>query len=138
MQEEAFLRLSFGMQVFPDLKGKLNGLAVRVPLTNGSITDCVFDVSRPTTREEVNSLLKAASQTPPLKGILGFEDRPLVSTDYVNDDRYASSRYQPMRDIILSIFHAHSDHFSCTIRSILSPLHFIPLPGPLFGYFLPH
>ena len=72
--------------IFPELKGKLNGLAVRVPLTNASITDCVFEVKRPTTVEEVNGLLSAAAAGP-LKGILGFETRPLVSTDYVNDTR---------------------------------------------------
>ncbi|KAI8468556.1 MAG: hypothetical protein J3K34DRAFT_426853 [Monoraphidium minutum] len=72
--------------IFPELKGKLNGLAVRVPLTNASITDCVFEVERPTTAEEVNGLLKEAAATY-LKGILGFEERPLVSTDYVNDLR---------------------------------------------------
>ena len=75
--------------IFPDLKGKLNGLAVRVPLTNASITDCVFEVRRATSAEEVNSLLRAASETGPLAGILGFETRPLVSTDYVNDSRSA-------------------------------------------------
>lgn len=133
-------------EVFPELKGKLNGLAVRVPLTNGSITDCVFEVSKQTTREEaspfpaparqtslctcarvfeslmpcgvhksrkapslekkivlpsdqvsrltpcgcnsqVNAMLKAASESGPLKGFLGFEERPLVSTDFVNDSR---------------------------------------------------
>ena len=73
--------------IFPELKGKLNGLAVRVPLTNSSITDCVFDVSRTTSPEEVNALLAAAAAEGPLKGILGFETRPLVSTDYVNDTR---------------------------------------------------
>ena len=72
--------------IFPELKGKLNGLAVRVPLTNASITDCVFEVKRATTVEEVNGLLSAAAAGP-LKGILGFETRPLVSTDYVNDRR---------------------------------------------------
>ncbi|KAG2481834.1 hypothetical protein HYH03_019197, partial [Edaphochlamys debaryana] len=72
--------------IFPELKGKLNGLAVRVPLTNASITDCVFDVKRATTEEEVNSLLKEASQTY-LQGILGFDEVPKVSTDYVNDPR---------------------------------------------------
>mmetsp|Transcript_11540 Transcript_11540/g.20490 ORF Transcript_11540/g.20490 Transcript_11540/m.20490 type:complete len:347 (-) Transcript_11540:727-1767(-) len=72
--------------IFPDLKGKLNGLAIRVPLTNSSITDCVFEVARPTTVEEVNSLLKDASETY-LKDILGFEENQLVSTDFVNDAR---------------------------------------------------
>jgi glyceraldehyde 3-phosphate dehydrogenase len=62
-------------EVFPELKGKLNGLAVRVPLTNGSITDCVFNVAKKTSKEEVNALLKAASESGPLKGFLGFEER---------------------------------------------------------------
>jgi glyceraldehyde 3-phosphate dehydrogenase len=73
--------------IFPELKGKLNGLAVRVPLTNASLTDCVFDVKRPTTVEEVNGWMAAAAAEGPLKGILGFETQPLVSTDYVNDTR---------------------------------------------------
>jgi glyceraldehyde 3-phosphate dehydrogenase len=68
-------------------RSKLNGLAVRVPLTNASITDCVFDVARTTSVEEVNTLLAAAAAEGPLKGILGFETQPLVSTDYVNDTR---------------------------------------------------
>ena len=70
----------------PELKGKLNGVAVRVPLLNASLTDCVFEVSRQTNVEEVNALLKEASETY-LKGILGYETRPLVSSDYVNDPR---------------------------------------------------
>lgn len=73
--------------IFPELKGKLNGHAVRVPLTNASLTDSVFELARPTTVEEVNGLLKAAAASGPLKGILGFEERPLVSMDYVNDSR---------------------------------------------------
>ncbi len=72
--------------IYPDLKGKLNGVAVRVPLLNASLTDCVFEVSRETTPEEVNQLLKEASQGS-LSGILGYEDRPLVSADYTNDPR---------------------------------------------------
>jgi glyceraldehyde 3-phosphate dehydrogenase len=72
--------------IFPDLKGKLDGHAVRVPLLNASITDCVFEVRRPTTVAEVNGLLKAAADGP-LKGILGFEERPLVSVDYTTDPR---------------------------------------------------
>lgn len=72
--------------IYPELKGKLNGVAVRVPLLNGSLTDCVFEVERRTTVEEVNAMFKAAA-VGPLQGILGFEDRPLVSTDYVNDAR---------------------------------------------------
>jgi glyceraldehyde 3-phosphate dehydrogenase len=72
--------------IYPELKGKLNGLAVRVPLLNASLTDCVFEVVRPTTVEEVNALLKAAAEGP-LRGILGYEERPLVSVDFLNDPR---------------------------------------------------
>lgn len=72
--------------IYPELKGKLNGLAVRVPLLNASLTDCVFEVNRETSREEVNALLKEASETY-LKDILGFEERPLVSVDYKDDIR---------------------------------------------------
>jgi glyceraldehyde 3-phosphate dehydrogenase len=72
--------------IFPELKGKLNGHAVRVPLANASLTDCVFEVSRKTTEAEVNRLLKEAADGP-LKGILGYEERPLVSVDYKTDPR---------------------------------------------------
>ncbi|MBD1847327.1 ArsJ-associated glyceraldehyde-3-phosphate dehydrogenase [Cyanobacteria bacterium FACHB-63] len=74
------------MLIYPELKGKLNGLAVRVPLLNASLTDCVFEVARSTTIEEVNQLLKTASESS-LKGILGYEERPLVSIDYKDDPR---------------------------------------------------
>ncbi|WP_438987123.1 ArsJ-associated glyceraldehyde-3-phosphate dehydrogenase [Marivivens donghaensis] len=72
--------------IYPELKGRLNGHAVRVPLLNASLTDCVFEVERETTAEEVNALFKAASEGA-LNGILGYEERPLVSTDYTNDVR---------------------------------------------------
>lgn len=72
--------------IYPELKGRLNGHAVRVPLLNASITDCVFEVERPTTVKEVNALFKAAAEGP-LAGILGYEERPLVSADYTNDTR---------------------------------------------------
>lgn len=72
--------------IYPELKGRLNGHAVRVPLLNASITDCVFEVERPTTVEEVNALFKTAAEGP-LRGILGYEERPLVSADYTNDPR---------------------------------------------------
>ncbi|QDS86285.1 Glyceraldehyde-3-phosphate dehydrogenase 3 [Rosistilla ulvae] len=72
--------------IYPELEGKLNGLAVRVPLLSSSLTDCVFELQRPSTAEEVNSLLREASQST-LQGILGFESKPLVSADYVNDIR---------------------------------------------------
>jgi glyceraldehyde 3-phosphate dehydrogenase len=73
-------------EIFPELKGRLNGHAVRVPLANASLTDCVFEVERATTAEEVNAFLKAASQQE-LKDILGYEERPLVSVDYKTDPR---------------------------------------------------
>ena len=72
--------------IYPELTGRLNGHAVRVPLLNASITDCVFEVMRETSAEEVNALFKAAADGP-LKGILGYEERPLVSADYTNDTR---------------------------------------------------
>ncbi|MFM7335321.1 MAG: ArsJ-associated glyceraldehyde-3-phosphate dehydrogenase [Tabrizicola sp.] len=72
--------------IYPELKGRLNGHAVRVPLLNASLTDCVFEVERATTAEEVNALFKAAAEGP-LKGILGYEVRPLVSCDFTNDPR---------------------------------------------------
>ena len=72
--------------IFPELEGKLDGHAIRVPLANASLTDCVFELSRPTTVDEVNSMLRAASEGA-LKDILGYEERPLVSTDYKTDPR---------------------------------------------------
>ncbi|MBE0507144.1 MAG: ArsJ-associated glyceraldehyde-3-phosphate dehydrogenase [Marinospirillum sp.] len=72
--------------IFPELKGRLNGHAVRVPLANASLTDCVFEVEKATTPEAVNALLKAAAEGE-LKDILGYEERPLVSIDYKGDPR---------------------------------------------------
>ncbi|MFP5363177.1 MAG: ArsJ-associated glyceraldehyde-3-phosphate dehydrogenase [Thermoleophilia bacterium] len=72
--------------IFPELLGKLDGLAVRVPLLNASLTDCVFELARPTTVEEVNGVLRTAAEGP-LRGILGYEERPLVSVDYRGDPR---------------------------------------------------
>lgn len=72
--------------IFPELQGKLNGHAVRVPLLNASLTDFVFEAERPVTANEVNGYFKAAANNE-LKGILGYEERPLVSVDYVNDAR---------------------------------------------------
>lgn len=72
--------------IYPELKGKLNGHAVRIPVLNASLTDCVFELKRPTTVEEVNQLFQSASEGV-LAGILGLETRPLVSADYNNDPR---------------------------------------------------
>ena len=74
--------------IYPELKGKLNGHAVRAPVLNASLTDCVFELKRETTAEEVNALFAAAANGP-LAGILGYEERPLVSADYAGDTRSA-------------------------------------------------
>ena len=74
--------------IYPELKGKLNGHAVRAPVLNASLTDCVFEMARPVTEGEVNELFRRAAAGP-LAGILGFESRPLVSADYANDTRSA-------------------------------------------------
>lgn len=74
------------VEIFPELDGKINGHAVRVPLANASLTDIVFEVKTDTSAKEVNQLLKDASENE-LKGILGFEARPLVSIDYRGDQR---------------------------------------------------
>ena len=73
-------------EIFPELKGKLNGHAVRVPLLNASLTDAVFELNNEVTEKQVNNAFKKASETY-LKGILGYEERPLVSADYLNDSR---------------------------------------------------
>lgn len=73
-------------QIFPELTGRLNGHAVRVPLANASLTDCVFEVQRDTSIDEVNTMLKNAAHNE-LEGILGYEERPLVSIDYKTDPR---------------------------------------------------
>ncbi|WP_343561611.1 ArsJ-associated glyceraldehyde-3-phosphate dehydrogenase [Kiloniella sp. b19] len=72
--------------IYPELKGKLNGHAVRIPLLNASLTDCAFEMERETTVEEINALFAGAAAGE-LKGILGYETRPLVSTDFTNDPR---------------------------------------------------
>ncbi|MBT5388487.1 MAG: ArsJ-associated glyceraldehyde-3-phosphate dehydrogenase [Porticoccaceae bacterium] len=73
-------------EIFPELKGRLNGLAVRVPLANASLTDCVFELKKSVTADQVNEALETAANGR-LKGILGFETLPLVSVDYTNDRR---------------------------------------------------
>ena len=75
-------------EIFPELKSRIDGLAVRVPLANASLTDCVFELETETTKEQVNDALEAAS-TGYLKGILGYEEQALVSVDYTNDKRSA-------------------------------------------------
>lgn len=72
--------------IYPELKGKLNGHAVRAPVLNASLTDCVFELNRATTAEEVNTLFKQAAEGA-MAGILGYEPLPLVSADYARDTR---------------------------------------------------
>ena len=72
--------------IYPELDGKLNGHAIRVPVANSSLTDCVFEVEKETNSEQVNRCLRAAAQSS-LAGILGFEGRPLVSADFSGDTR---------------------------------------------------
>ena len=74
--------------IYPELKGKLNGHAVRAPVLNASLTDCVFEMRRAVSVDEINDLFQAAAAGP-LAGILGYEARPLVSADYANDTRSA-------------------------------------------------
>ena len=74
--------------IYPELRGRLNGHAVRAPVLNASLTDCVFELRRETTADEVNALFAAAARGP-LAGILGYEERPLVSADYARDTRSA-------------------------------------------------
>ena len=74
--------------IYPELHGKLTGLAVRVPLLNASLIDCVFEVQRATSVEEINGAFRAAAGGA-LAGILGYEERPLVSVDYKDDPRSA-------------------------------------------------
>jgi glyceraldehyde 3-phosphate dehydrogenase len=74
--------------IYPELKGKLNGHAVRAPVLNASLIDCVFEMTKPITSTVINDLFRRAA-IGPLAGILGFETRPLVSADYVNDTRSA-------------------------------------------------
>jgi len=73
-------------KIFPELEGRLNGLAVRVPLQNASLVDFVFEANKKTTAQEINNLFKLASEKE-LKNILGYEERPLVSVDYRDDPR---------------------------------------------------
>jgi len=73
-------------EIFPELKGKLNGHAVRVPLSNASLTDCVFELEEGTNVEQVNAALSLAASSE-LNGIMGYEERPLVSIDYRSDPR---------------------------------------------------
>ena len=86
-------------EVLPELKGKLDGSAVRVPVPDGSLVDLTFTPKRDTTKDEVNSILKAASESGPLKGVLYFSDEPLVSIDIVHTP--ASSTVDSLETAVL-------------------------------------
>jgi glyceraldehyde 3-phosphate dehydrogenase len=86
-------------EVLPELKGKLDGSAVRVPVPDGSLVDLTFTPKRDTSRDEVNAILKAASETGPLKGVLDFSDEPLVSIDIVHTP--ASSTVDSLETAVL-------------------------------------
>lgn len=76
-------------EVIPEMKGKLDGYAMRVPTINVSVCDLTFNATRPTTVEEVNKILKEASESKEFKGILGYNEMPLVSSDF-NHSPYSS------------------------------------------------
>ena len=86
-------------EVLPELKGKLDGSSVRVPVPDGSLVDLTFTPKRDTTAEEINSILKAASESGPLKGILYYSDEPLVSIDIVHTP--ASSTVDSLETAVL-------------------------------------
>ena len=86
-------------EVLPELKGKLDGSAIRVPVPDGSLVDLTFTPKRDTTRDEVNAILKAASESGPLKGVLYFSDEPLVSIDIVHTP--ASSTVDSLETAVL-------------------------------------
>ena len=110
--------------IYPELKGKLNGVAVRVPILNASLTDCVFELVRPVTVDEVNGLLKEAADTY-LKNILGYEERPLVSADYVNDPRSgivdaSSTMVNDGTQIKLLVWYDNEVGYACRMMELVS------------------
>jgi len=110
--------------VIPDLKGKLDGFAMRVPTPNVSVVDLVVFVDKKTSVEEVNNTLKAASESGPLKGILGYETAELVSVDYRGDDR-SSIVDAPMTRVVngncLKVIAWYDNEwgYSCRVRDLI-------------------
>ncbi len=107
-------------EIFPELKGRLNGHAVRVPLANASLTDCVFEVKQKTSAEAVNKLLKTAAQTY-LKDILGYEEKPLVSSDFRGDPRSSiidSPSTMVTHDTQLKIFAWYDNEWAYCMRTM--------------------
>jgi glyceraldehyde 3-phosphate dehydrogenase len=108
--------------IFPELSGKLDGVAVRVPLLNASLTDCVFEVARETTVDEVNALLEAAAEGP-LAGILGVERRALVSTDFRGDRRSSivdapSTRVTDGTQVKILAWYDNEMGYACRLREL--------------------
>ncbi len=119
--------------IFPELQGKLNGHAVRVPLLNASLTDAVFELERPVTVEEVNGAFAAAAAGP-LLGILGYEERPLVSVDYVNDSR--SSIVDALSTMVingtqLKVYAWYDNEWGYSCRMADLACHVVGLDGPV-------
>jgi glyceraldehyde 3-phosphate dehydrogenase len=119
--------------IFPELTGRLDGLAVRVPLLNSSITDCCFEVERATSVEEVNGLLETASREA-LAGILGFETRPLVSVDFKDDPRSAvvdatSTRVVDETQVKVLAFYDNEWGYANRMVDIVSMIGFGPSPA---------
>jgi len=109
----------------PDLKGKLDGFAMRVPTPNVSVVDLVVWVEKPTSVEEVNGALKAASESGPLKGYLGYETNELVSTDYRGDSR-SSIVDAPMTRVVggncvkVIAWYDNEWGYSCRVRDLIN------------------
>ena len=110
------------MSIFPDLEGRLDGHAVRVPLLNASLTDCAFELDGPVTAEAVNDAFRAAADGP-YSGILGVEDRPLVSTDYRGERRSAvidalSTRVVQGTHVKLYVWYDNEFGYACRTADI--------------------
>jgi glyceraldehyde 3-phosphate dehydrogenase len=111
--------------VIPDLAGKLDGFAMRVPTPNVSVVDLVAFVEKKTTREEVNAALKKASESGPLKGYLGFEENELVSSDFKGDSR-SSIVDAPMTLVVggncvkVISWYDNEWGYSCRVRDLIS------------------
>ncbi|MCT0207718.1 ArsJ-associated glyceraldehyde-3-phosphate dehydrogenase [Synechococcus sp. CS-1332] len=119
--------------IFPELQGKLNGHAVRVPLLNASLTDAVFELERAVTVEEVNGAFAAAAEGP-LLGILGYEERPLVSVDYLNDCR--SSIVDALSTMVingtqLKVYAWYDNEWGYSCRMADLACHVVGLDGPV-------
>ena len=117
--------------IFPELTGKLNGHAVRVPLLNGSLTDAVFELKQGVTAELVNAAFKAAAEGP-LHGILGYEERPLVSCDYTNDSRSSiidALSTMVVNDTQLKVFAWYDNEWGYSCRTADLVCHVVELDG---------